>query len=250
MNLLNIPDSSIKKEPLDNNSISPYHLYTSNASPSPQPLSPGCPTLLNNTPIYNHLTTPNIQCSGLNSIFPQFIQTYQQPQQLQHTTSTLQLQQQQQQQQFNQINNPFNMHTKPQHNQQNTLNNLNATATGNIVNNNNNSMNPLGVQSLTNPATTNNVEPANLSSLLDMDSQQFTHINSAELSGLSLSLLDGHYQSEQHQQQQQSQQPPPNQQQDMDQEPDVENMTDSFTRFATDAIKELNDLNNISNRNN
>lgn len=83
-------------------------------------------------------------------------------------------------------------------------------------------------------------EPANLSSLMDMDSQQFTHINSADLSGLSLSLIDGTYGANtdndqlrlQQQQQQEHNQLP-------DEDLDQDNMADSFTRIA---IRELNDL--------
>lgn len=92
---------------------------------------------------------------------------------------------------------------------------------------------------------------ANLSSLLDMDSQQFTHINSGDLAGLSLSLLDGTYAATQ----------PTggtatavtnvttattatNQNQNQTGE-DEDNMTDSFTRFATAAMKEINDLNQL-----
>lgn len=82
---------------------------------------------------------------------------------------------------------------------------------------------------------------------MDMDSQQFTHINSADLSGLSLSLIDGPYGANtdtdqlrlQQQQQQEHQQLPD----DLDQD----NMADSFTRIA---IRELNDLNNMCNNNN
>lgn len=75
-----------------------------------------------------------------------------------------------------------------------------------------------------------------LSSLLDMDSQQLTQLNSAELSGLS-SLLEGTYQPNPYQ---------PSFRQDTRMNVDQENMTDSFTRLTTNAINELTGGNGLT----
>lgn len=195
LGLPNITDPKIKKEPMEN-SLSPYHRYAT-ISPSPQPLSPATPAILNQTP-YN--ITPNTTQFVTQHMIPQFIQTNQ--------TSP---------QQFNQ--NPFNippiiMKSTP------TINNNEPTSS----------------------TYANITEPnAALSLLLDMDNQQFTHINSGELSSLSLSFLDGHYVSN-------AVAEPPRA--DITNQMEQDNMTDSFTRFATEAIRELNDLDTFSNNGN
>lgn len=191
LGLPNITDPKIKKEPTEN-SLSPYHRYANTISPSPQPLSPATPAILNQTP-YN--IPPNITQFVTHSVIPQFIQSNQ-------TTS----------QQFNQ--NPFNI--------------------------------PPIISPMKSSPTVNNDEPtsstyepnAALSLLLDMDNQQFTHINSGELSSLSLSFLDGNYSLNTA-----TEPPKPDNANQMEQD----NMTDSFTRFATEAIRELNDLGTFSN---
>lgn len=181
------------------NSHSPYHRYAT-ISPSPQPLSPATPAMLNQTS-YN--ITPNTTQFVTHSMIPQlqFIQTNQ--------TSPPQ---------FNQ--NPFNIPPI-----------ISPMRCSPIVNNNEPT-----------PATYSNITEPNvaLSLLLDMDNQQFTHINSGELSSLSLSFLDGHYVSNA------TTEPPRADNNQLEQD----NMTDSFTRFATEAIRELNDLDTFSNNGN
>jgi len=83
---------------------------------------------------------------------------------------------------------------------------------------------------------------ATLSLLLDMDNQQFTHFNSGELSSLSLSFLDGHYTS--------NAATEPSRPDNINNQLEQDNMTDSFTRFATEAIRELNELGTFSNNGN
>lgn len=72
--------------------------------------------------------------------------------------------------------------------------------------------------------------PSNLSSLLDLDNNQMN--TSDLLSGLSLSLLDGHFLSASDVKLEQSNKI-------------EESMTDSFTRLTTATINEITDLNNI-----
>ncbi len=194
LGLPNITDPKIKKEPMEN-SLSPYR-YANTISPSPQPLSPATPAIINQT-TYN--ITPNSAQFVTHSMLPQFI----------HTQTT---QQQQQQQQFNQ--NPFNIPPTSS-----------AMKSSPIINNGE------GATSST---------YANITELFDMDNQQFTHINSGELSSLSLSFLDGHYAPNV------VVEPPRT---DNTNPMEQENMTDSFTRFATEAIRELNDLDTFSNNN-
>lgn len=189
LGLPNITDPKIKKEPME--TLSPYHRYAT-ISPSPQPLSPATPAILNQTP-YN--ITPNTTQFVTQHMIPQFIPTNQ--------TSP---------QQFNQ--NPFNI--------------------------------PPIISAMKSTPTINNNEPtsstyANITELLDMDNQQFTQINSGELSSLSLSFLDGHYVSNA------ATEPP---RADITNQMEQDNMTDSFTRFATEVIREINDLNTFSNNGN
>lgn len=73
LGLPNITDPKIKKEPMES-SLSPYHRYTNTISPSPQPLSPATPAILNETS-YN--ITPNI--TQFHSMRPQFVHTNQSP---------------------------------------------------------------------------------------------------------------------------------------------------------------------------
>lgn len=185
------------------NSLSPYRYANNTISPSPQPLSPATPAILNQTP-YN--ITPNTtQFVTHPMILPQFIQTNQ--------TSP---------QQFNQ--NPFNIPP------------INSSMKSSpTVNNNEPSSSYHLPPNITEPN-------AALSLLLDMDNQQFTHINSGELSSLSLSFLDGHYASNATNE---TARPEQNIMNQMDHEQE-----DSFTRFATEAIRELNDLDTFSNNGN
>lgn len=213
---------NIKQEPIE--SISPYHLFA--VSSSPQPLSPAAiPPPASHTPtnqlhptnIPSYNLPPNIQFGETYNNF--HIPTYSQQQLSPHYNHNID-------------NNQFNIHLKQQ---QQPLPPVTALSMNNLN----------GVTAVTSNAQ--HSEPSNLSSLMDMDSQQFTHINSADLSGLSLSLIDGTYGANpdtdqlrlQQQQQQEHQQLPD----DLDQD----NMADSFTRIA---IRELNDLNNMCNNNN
>lgn len=75
--------------------------------------------------------------------------------------------------------------------------------------------------------------------LLDLDNQQFS-INSGELSAISLSFLDGHYGSN-------AATELPRADVTNNHQMEQDNMTDSFTRFATEAIRELNDLDTYGN---
>lgn len=96
------------------------------------------------------------------------------------------------------------------------------------------------------PATYNGDSATNLSNLLmDMDSQQLTQLNSAELSGLSLSLLDGHFSASASEAAAQVKQEAVAR---MDAEQD--NMTDSFTKLTTATLNEITNLGNMYNRNN
>uniref|UniRef100_A0A1L8DI69 Putative transcription factor p65 n=2 Tax=Nyssomyia neivai TaxID=330878 RepID=A0A1L8DI69_9DIPT len=94
------------------------------------------------------------------------------------------------------------------------------------------------------PATYNGDSATNLSNLLmDMDSQQLTQLNSAELSGLSLSFLEG------------AASVPEaiavKQEAAARMQAEQENMTDSFTKLTTDTINEITNLGNMyNNRNN
>ncbi|XP_059612974.1 proto-oncogene c-Rel isoform X2 [Phlebotomus argentipes] len=96
------------------------------------------------------------------------------------------------------------------------------------------------------PATYNGDSATNLSNLLmDMDSQQLTQLNSAELSGLSLSLLDGHFPASASEAA-----AAVKQEAAARMDADQDNMTDSFTKLTTATIDELTNLNNMYNRNN
>lgn len=160
-------------------------------------ISPSPQPLSPATPNQTYNITPNTTQFVTHSMRPQFIQTNQ--------SST--------QQQFNQ--NPFNIPP--------IINPIKSSPTTN--------------DEPTSSTFANITEPhVALSLLLDMDNQQFTHINSGDLSSISLSFLDGHY--------------------DTTNEParventnqmEQENMTDSFTRFA---IRETNDLGAFSNNGN
>ncbi|KAJ6649768.1 hypothetical protein Bhyg_05008 [Pseudolycoriella hygida] len=196
LGLPNITDPKIKTEPMEN-SLSPYHRYANTISPSPQPLSPVTPAIINPTP-YN--ITSNTTQFATHPMIPQFIQTIQ--------TSP---------QQFNQ--NPFNIQP---------INSAMKTS-------------PSNEEPVASTYANINEPNAALSLLLDMDNQQFTHINSGELSSLSLSFLDGHFVSNT------ATEPP---RADVTNQLEQDNMTDSFTRFATEAIRELNDLDTYSNNGN
>lgn len=242
MNLLHLPDSLIKQEPK-----SPSYNVFGN-TPSPQRLSP--------SPIFNpqapYNMTPNLNVpfnSNLPQTFPQYFQSYQPSMTIQNIASTA-----------SPLQYPDTIqHQDPQMLIQNAMipstsadarlfNNLSETKFSNSnINLPANNERPIESENM-------DVNTANLSSLLDMDSHQFTQINSAELSGLSLSLLDASYPT--------SAVTTVSSRTttvttttgtanggDGGADDEEENMTDSFTRFANDTIKELNELNTLYQRN-
>ena len=239
--LINLGEATIKKEPIDQhlNVASPF-MYQAH-SPS-QALSPGLQRMSSTSPSPFNITSINPFMQQSHQ-FPQF--SFQQSPQhpsLQQTQPHLLHPQllANAQSQFTHVNIPFTTGTSsPQ-----PINNLNAT---------------IPESTFPNPNLTNITESSSstsavvhLSSLLDMDSQQFTQINSAELSGLSLSMLDGHLSVSGLNGAQCDRTQPPQQQHQQEQNMDQEdNMTDSFTRFANAAINELNNIcNNTNNSNN
>lgn len=157
-NFLNVPASNIKQEPLDN-SLSPRLSPSPNnfsVSPTYQPISPN--------PIgqqqQQHQNYPN---------FPQFIaspttHTAYDPQPL--------------------LIGENNFNIQPDVIRQKAIDALHVhqfTSNANVT--------------MADPDIANlDTGTANLSSLLDIDSQQLTYINSTDLAGISLSLLDGAYQ--------------------------------------------------------
>lgn len=157
-NFLNVPASNIKQEPLDN-SLSPRLTPSPNnfSSPTYQPISP------------NPIGQQQQQQHQNFSNFPQFIaspttHTAYDPQPLLIGENNFNIQ-------------PDVIGQKAIH----ALHTHQFTSNANVT--------------MVEPDIANlDTGTANLSSLLDIDSQQLTYINSMELAGISLSLLDAAYQ--------------------------------------------------------
>ncbi|GAB0089147.1 Embryonic polarity protein dorsal [Sergentomyia squamirostris] len=230
---LNIPVADpIKKEPRDlspGNYQFPGTYRNPQTTPSPQPLSPATP----GTPAY---IMPNILPTPFNQ------------QQQQHAadaaTNYNNLQ-------FNAENyvNPFQNQVAFQTPQQPAPQwNVLSTTRNNQLNNLSLLTPAPQPPSAAEPVPFNGDSASNLNLLMDMDSQQLTQLNSAELSGLSLSFLDGHFSATTGPEAAAAVKQEAASRMDAEQD----NMTDSFTRLTTSAINEItnNHGNNLYNRNN
>lgn len=239
---MNITESMIKAEPMDN-ALSPYNhnIYTTSPSAHRNSLSPNIPyDIIQNTTNPTTYNTQNIQntTSYTTTAYPTHIG---------HGGTTSNLQQQRYSMQ-----NTFNIPpiTESKHHvpvQLPSISTMNVvTGSPFVVPHSTITSTTIQQQNINASSTTANESnsSANLSGLFNLDDRQFTQINSSDLTGLSLSLLDGTYATNDNQLNNNIASNNDNVNTNNDtNDPNMEydNMTDSFTRCV---IKELNDLNN------
>lgn len=248
---MNITESVIKAEPMDN-ALSPYNhnIYTTSPSPQRNSLSPNIPyhilqTTNTNPNTYN--TQQNIQNTTTNAPYTAAFTQTTYPSHVVHggTTSV-------QHQQSYTMQNTFDMPptiSESKHIVPIQLPSMNVTGSPFVVPHSAISTTAAAAASVqqSSAAANESNSSANLSGLFNLDDRQFTQINSSDLTGLSLSLLDGTYVTNENQMNNNTTTNngvgDGNVNNDDTNDPNMEydNMTDSFTRCV---IKELNDLNN------